>query len=105
MPAEQIDPQSAFSDMGVDSILAGEAAQRLAREFGIEVKPTVLFNHPNLAALSAWIQGLMPLQPVALPVVVQAAAPDDALMSLLLRMERGEVDIELAEQEIRRIHD
>ena len=105
MPVEQIDARSAFSDLGVDSILAGEAAQRLAQEFGIEVKPTVLFNHPNPAALSAWIEAMTPVQSAPLPGAAPEPVADDALMSLLQRMEGGEADIELAEQEIRRIHD
>ncbi|MGQ0507155.1 MAG: beta-ketoacyl synthase N-terminal-like domain-containing protein, partial [Myxococcaceae bacterium] len=47
--------QDNFFDLGGSSVLAVQAATRLAKELGIEVSPVQLFDSPTPGALSAWI--------------------------------------------------
>jgi thioester reductase-like protein len=49
---EDIRPERSFSEYGVDSILAVKIVERLNTRFGLTLKPTVLFDHPSVRALT-----------------------------------------------------
>jgi len=66
-------------DVGLDSLATTQVVQELSREFGVELKPTLLFDHPTIEALakhltemiikdtatpgrSVWVMARMPLQ-------------------------------------------
>jgi acyl transferase domain-containing protein/acyl carrier protein/NAD(P)-dependent dehydrogenase (short-subunit alcohol dehydrogenase family)/ubiquinone/menaquinone biosynthesis C-methylase UbiE len=87
MHEAEIEPHAAFSDIGVDSILAGEVARRLGEETGLALKPTELFNHPSPDKLARHIAGMMPI--AAAPAEAPSTAADDALADLLDRLESG----------------
>jgi acyl carrier protein len=50
-----INPTSAFKDMGVDSILAVEIVSEINRQLKIELRATELFNYPTIINLGEFI--------------------------------------------------
>ncbi|GGJ96690.1 hypothetical protein GCM10010123_28360 [Pilimelia anulata] len=56
-----VDPQRAFTDLGLDSRMAVALRDDLARRTGRELPATLLFDHPNPAALAAALRGDDPL--------------------------------------------
>jgi len=54
-PDAPVDPEQGFFDLGMDSVMAVEAAERLRGALGRPLPATVVFDHPNLNALSSWL--------------------------------------------------
>ncbi|XDJ36301.1 MAG: SDR family NAD(P)-dependent oxidoreductase [Burkholderia sp.] len=50
---QDLDPRDELSDYGFDSITLTELTHRLNRQFELELVPTVLFEHPTIAKLTA----------------------------------------------------
>ncbi|MEX3628067.1 MAG: amino acid adenylation domain-containing protein [Burkholderia sp.] len=50
---QDLDPRDELSDYGFDSITFTELTHRLNRQFELELVPTVLFEHPTIAKLTA----------------------------------------------------
>ena len=97
-----------FSDLGMDSILAGEAAKRLSDQLGQPVKPTEIFNHPTVAKLADHLQGLQGhvsevTETPPVPETALTEGESDPLMELLERIERGELDIDEAAKALERL--
>jgi pimaricinolide synthase PimS1 len=44
-----------FAELGLDSLMAVEVRNRLARQTGLSVPATLAFDHPNLKAVSEWV--------------------------------------------------
>ncbi|KJC40904.1 hypothetical protein UB31_26790, partial [Bradyrhizobium sp. LTSP849] len=44
-----------FADLGMDSLMAVEVRNRLAKQTGLSVPATLAFDHPNLKAVSEWV--------------------------------------------------
>ena len=55
---EEIDGFAAFSDYGVDSIIAGNIVERIIEEFKVELEPTVFFEYKNINELSSYVAQL-----------------------------------------------
>ena len=55
-PAD-VDPDTAFAEMGFDSLAAVELARTLSRETVLELSPSVGFDYPTPAALARWLVG------------------------------------------------
>lgn len=71
-----------LTDANVDSLGAVELRSALASAFGIDVPPTVVYDYPTVAALAAWVCGLV--CGAEKEGVVQAAAVAVPLLSLAL---------------------
>jgi acyl transferase domain-containing protein/acyl carrier protein len=74
-----IEPKARLFEIGFDSILALEAAERLARALGQPVHDTVVFEYPTLESLAAHLAGSLAPEPIATriaPIKVADAAPD-----------------------------
>ncbi|ATQ70575.1 hypothetical protein CQW49_21485 (plasmid) [Methylosinus trichosporium OB3b] len=56
----RIDPRGRFMDYGVDSILGVRVVARLNEAFGLDMRPTVLFDHPSIQDLSAYLRAVSP---------------------------------------------
>src|SRR5262249_53566032 len=67
-----IDPVASFKDLGFDSLGAVELRNRLAGAAGVSLDATLLFDHPNAAAVAAHLLEQVE-GGVAAEVVVHAA--------------------------------
>ncbi|MEU6234602.1 acyl carrier protein [Kitasatospora sp. NPDC047058] len=52
-PAESIDPGVPLAEYGLDSVGALSLCGDLEDEFGLEVEPTLIWDHPTLESLTA----------------------------------------------------
>jgi acyl transferase domain-containing protein len=53
--AEPPDPRAGFFRLGMDSLMAVELKNRLARDFRVALSATVIFDYPNIIALAAYL--------------------------------------------------
>jgi NAD(P)-dependent dehydrogenase (short-subunit alcohol dehydrogenase family)/acyl carrier protein len=82
---EPVPPAAGLFELGMDSLMSMELKRRLERAAGRKLPSTLTFNHPNAAALAAFLHGLLQAAlpaapapaPVAEPVVDAAAGGDD----------------------------
>ena len=56
LPIERLDPRGRFMDYGIDSILGGQVVARLNRILSLDLRPTVVFDHPSIRDLARFIQ-------------------------------------------------
>lgn len=55
-PAEDIDLESSFTQLGMDSILAGRLAGVLSEIIGADVDATLVFDYPNVSSMAAYFE-------------------------------------------------
>ncbi|MBU6399042.1 MAG: SDR family NAD(P)-dependent oxidoreductase, partial [Verrucomicrobia bacterium] len=60
MKPDDIDPESAFSEYGVDSIIGVDVIQKLNAGLEIELRTTALFDYPNVSSLAGFIARSFP---------------------------------------------
>jgi acyl carrier protein len=49
---QRLNPQTGFSDLGMDSVMSLELRKCIEQAFGVRVAATVAFDHPNLSRLT-----------------------------------------------------
>jgi len=65
LPAGDLPPTAiGFFDLGVDSLMSVDLKNRLTRALGLEISPTLLFQHPTINALAEQlVEKLKPTAP------------------------------------------
>jgi len=100
LSAVDIDPDTGFFDIGLDSLMAVEVANRLKAVTGAKLPATVAFDHPTVNELRDHLLGVLALgaAPVAAPrqVVQQPIELDEpiAIIGVSCRMPGGANDPE-----------
>ncbi|MFE1012861.1 acyl carrier protein [Streptomyces sp. NPDC058794] len=56
----ELDPDTAFPLLGLDSVLAAEFVAAVNRAYGLTKRPVTLRDHPSLAAMAEYIVGTAP---------------------------------------------
>ncbi|MFE5602987.1 phosphopantetheine-binding protein [Streptomyces coelicoflavus] len=86
-PAD-LDPETAFPLLGLDSILAAEFVAAVNRAYGLTERPVTLYDHPSLAAMAEYIAGAAaPGAPGAAESPARADAGPDPVRGGLTRDE------------------
>jgi acyl transferase domain-containing protein len=78
-PATAIDPHTPLKESGLDSLMAVELRNLLSRSIGEPLPATLLFDHPSLAALAAYLMRSLKLE--CTPQEIQAAHAEVAALS------------------------
>jgi acyl transferase domain-containing protein/acyl carrier protein/SAM-dependent methyltransferase len=55
IPGQDLDAESELSQYGLDSISSVQLVNRINRTYGIELRPTSLFEHPTLAGFARYL--------------------------------------------------
>ncbi|ANZ41990.1 hypothetical protein BBK82_44725 [Lentzea guizhouensis] len=90
---ESIDPERPFKDLGVDSLTAVELRNRLGTATGLRLPSTIIFDHPNVAALAGYLRSKLTGQVKTASAAARVAVVDDdpiAIVSMACRLP-GEV--------------
>ncbi|WP_051021576.1 type I polyketide synthase [Nocardia araoensis] len=65
--AEAIDPETAFTELGFDSLAGVEFRNRLAKATGLPLPSTLVFDHPNSRAVAEFLVSRIADAPAARP--------------------------------------
>ncbi|RJL21487.1 acyl carrier protein [Bailinhaonella thermotolerans] len=58
-PPEEIDPTAAIAGYGMDSVYNLSLCGDIESEFGLEVDPTLVWEHPTIEAIAAHLRARM----------------------------------------------
>ena len=72
-PTLAVDPRAALKDVGLDSLMAVELRNTLARSLGLALPATLLFDYPTLETLTARLAGLLGLVEQSVAAVEQGS--------------------------------
>lgn len=75
MQAEQIDADAPFVELGIDSIMAMDAIERINRSFALQLRPADLFGHPSVRRLAAHLDAQNPTATTAVAPQTADTAP------------------------------
>ena len=87
---DDLDDQTGFSDLGLDSILAVEVADKLNAELGTDLQATRLYDYPTVAALAAH---LADRQTRVTGTAIESAA--DPVLEFLRSAVAGELGVDM----------
>jgi len=94
--AATIDPEQPLADLGMDSILAVELRNTVARSLRADVATTLLFDYPTIAALAGFAVAL--IAPAATGAGAVVSVEDAELLDFIERLSDEEVDRRLAQR-------
>ncbi|MFG1935976.1 SDR family NAD(P)-dependent oxidoreductase [Micromonospora tulbaghiae] len=72
---DEVDPDIQLLDLGFDSISLTGLVNETNERFGVDLLPTVLYEHPTLAAFGAYLRTVLPARPA--PATVDAGRAAD----------------------------
>ena len=93
-------PEVGFMDLGMDSLMAVEVRNRLGKITGLSVPATLVFDHPNLKAVSEWVLQALELADGSSKVETAAVVGHVettgalAIVGVGLRFPGGAIDLE-----------
>ena len=92
----RVEPDQLLTELGLDSLMAVELRNLLARSLGVPLPATLLFDHPSLEALARFLgQRLNLLEAAPLP-----ARPDRPTPPIAARADRCDDDLaDLSDEE------
>jgi 6-methylsalicylic acid synthase len=70
VPTEQLDPNRPLTEMGLDSVMTLVLRRRLEQKFRLNLPSTLLWDHPTVTAIAAYVLDLLAADPA-----VEAAGP------------------------------
>ena len=97
---QTLGPEVGFMDLGMDSLMAVEVRNRLGKQTGLSVPATLVFDRPNLKAVSEWVLEAWNLADSSSKVETTAvvrhveATGALAIVGVGLRFPGGAVDLE-----------
>ncbi|MEU8367268.1 SDR family NAD(P)-dependent oxidoreductase [Micromonospora tulbaghiae] len=71
---DEVDPDIQLLDLGFDSISLTGLVNETNERFGVDLLPTVLYEHPTLAAFGAYLRTVLPARPAPAAVDARLAA-------------------------------
>ena len=80
---QRIDPARPLRDLGLDSLMSVELAERLVRAIGVETSTTLIWQHPSVDALVAYFDTALTPASLTASTEPTAGEPDDALLAEL----------------------
>ncbi|MBU8536698.1 alpha/beta fold hydrolase [Falsiroseomonas tokyonensis] len=84
LPATQFERRDRFVDLGVDSLMGLKVVARLNARFGLDLRPTVLFDHPTPEALARHLGTLgLAAESTAQPVPAAAREATDNRIAVI----------------------
>ncbi|MEK0506977.1 phosphopantetheine-binding protein, partial [Mycobacterium ulcerans] len=89
---ESISPATAFKDLGIDSLTALELRNTLTHNTGLDLPPTLIFDHPTPTALTQHLHTRLTTGAlVPAPVVIAAGRTEEpvAVVGMACRFPGG----------------
>jgi NADPH:quinone reductase-like Zn-dependent oxidoreductase/malonyl CoA-acyl carrier protein transacylase/acyl carrier protein len=90
---EQVDPDANFRDLGFDSLTSVELRNRLKSVTGLQVPPTVVFDHPTPTAVAQFLHRQV------------AGDPNDGIVAQLTRLEASLAQLETDDRTLGQVSD
>jgi SAM-dependent methyltransferase/acyl carrier protein len=111
LPEQDIPPELPFSELGVDSIIAVDLSDKINRTLSVGLRSTDLFNYATVRQLARHIldmraqfipaSAIIPVAEVARP---STAGGGDEMLSVLARLESGDLSIDEVDALLERHH-
>lgn len=100
MEESELDIESPFIEMGLDSVIGVEWVQAINKQFGIKIPATRVYDHPNIPAFAKFIQEEMKRKAEISGVEPSLATPLTALSldEILEKVQQKSLDITEAER-------
>ncbi|MFB1482194.1 SDR family NAD(P)-dependent oxidoreductase [Corallococcus sp. RDP092CA] len=79
-PSTRPSPDEGFFDLGMESVQATQLVEQLEGELGIELHPTLAFDHPTLRSLADFLLERLPIGAEA-PAELRAGGPTEGVVA------------------------
>ncbi|MCR8978417.1 SDR family NAD(P)-dependent oxidoreductase [Brevibacillus laterosporus] len=98
MQPEEIDVDSKFIDIGVDSIIGVEWIKAINKQYGTSMTATKVYDYPNIRELSAFLMSEIDKSVATTGVESNPKLSFETVDDILERVKNGDLDIDDADQ-------